>query len=54
MMLQALGAMTPAEMLEVVNKAVHVAALGAKDKGQMEWRMSRGGAWRSSPRLSPR
>jgi hypothetical protein len=30
------GAMTPAEALEVVDKAVRAAALGAKDKSQME------------------
>jgi hypothetical protein len=30
------GTMTPAEALEVVDKAVHAAALGAKDKSQME------------------
>jgi hypothetical protein len=30
------GTMTPAEALEVVDKAVHAAVLGAKDKSQME------------------
>jgi hypothetical protein len=30
------GTMTPAEALEVVDKAVHAAARGAKDKSQME------------------
>jgi hypothetical protein len=30
------GAFTPAEALEVVDKAVHATALGAKDQSQME------------------
>ena len=30
------GTMKPAEALEVVDKAVHAAALGAKDKSQMD------------------